>query len=147
MNFEPQGKEEHEFTIKYWTVFVQYFVNILHLQDFPLNVPIWSLFICDCSWASSWLTKDNEDVKRMTMNSSIPRKKDLIQSVQRQVKTLIERKDAKNMQIFQDWNTFRCSRITLLSDPAAKLIRQRVHVLSDSKLCAGVSNPDPFKIG
>ena len=47
------------------------------------------------------------------------------------------------MQILQDWNKFRWSRITLLCDPAAKLTRMKVHALSDSTLCDGVSNPEP----
>ena len=48
------------------------------------------------------------------------------------------------MQILRDWNTFRWSRITLLSgDPAAKVIRVKVHMFSDSTLCVGVSNLDP----
>ena len=59
------------------------------------------------------------------------------------MKTLIERKDAYNMQILQDWNTFRRSSVTLPSDPASKLIRMKVCVFSDSALCLGVSNPDP----
>ena len=62
--------------------------------------------------------------------------------VQRQVQTLIERKDAYNMQVSQDWKTFRWSRIALLGDPAAKLNRMKVHLLSDSTLCVGISNPD-----
>ena len=60
------------------------------------------------------------------------RTQDSIQSVQRQVRN-IDR--SHNMQIFQEWNTFRGSRSTLLSDPAAKLIRIKAHVFSDS--------PDP----
>ena len=31
-------------------------------------------------------------------------RQDLIRSAQRQVKTLIDRKDAKNMQTLQDWH-------------------------------------------
>ena len=69
----------------------------------------------DCLWASSCLTKDHEDFKRMAMNKSFPTTQGVILSVQRQVKTLIDRKDAKNMQILQDWKTFRWSRITLLT--------------------------------
>ena len=64
-------------------------------------------------------------------------------SGQRQVQTLTERRDAYNMQVSQDWKTFRWSRITLLSDTAGKLIRMKVHVFSDSTLCVGVSNPAP----
>ena len=37
-----------------------------------------------------------------------------------------------------DWNAFRWSRITLLSDPAAKLTRMKVYVLSGSTLRGGV---------
>ena len=73
------------------------------------------------------------------MNESFPRIQDLIQSVQRQMQTMIQRKDVYNMQIWQDWNTFRWSRITLLNDSAAKLITMKVHVFSDSQLCVGVS--------
>ena len=75
----------------------------------------------------------------MTTNNSFPRTQDLIQSVQRQVQTLIERTDAYNMQVSQDWETFRWSRVRLLSDPASKLIRMKVHVFSDSALCVGAS--------
>ena len=39
--------------------------------------------------------------------------------MQRQVRTFTERKDAYNMQVSQDWKTFRWSRTMLLSDPAA----------------------------
>ena len=70
------------------------------------------------------------------MNKSVPRKQDLTQSVHRVVKTLIGRKDAYKMQILQHGNTLRWARITLLSDPAAQLIRMKIHVLSDSFLCA-----------
>ena len=77
------------------------------------------------------------------MHSGVPRTQDLIRSVQRRVKSLIERQDAYNVQILQDWNTFRWSRMLLLSGPAAKLIKMKVHVFSDSTLCVGVSNPDP----
>ena len=45
------------------------------------------------------------------------------------------------MQVLQDWNTFRWSRIPSPSDPTAKLIRMKFHVFSDSTLCVGVSNP------
>ena len=50
--------------------------------------------------------------------------------------------DAYNMQISQDWNTFRWSRLTLLSFPAAKINQDEIRVLT--ALCVGVSNPtDP----
>ena len=73
------------------------------------------------------------------MNKSFLRTTVLIQSVQRQVQTLIERKDAYTVQVSQDWKILRWSRTTLLSDPAAKLIRMEVHAISD----CSVSNPDP----
>ena len=81
------------------------------------------------------------------MNFSFPKTQGLIQSEQRQVTTLIDCKDAYNMQILQDWNIFRWSIITLLRDRAAKLIRMKVRVFSDSTLCVGVSNPDPSILG
>ena len=43
----------------------------------------------------------------------------------------------------QDCETLRWSTITLLSDPAAKIIRMKVHVFTDSTSCVGVTNPDP----
>ena len=39
------------------------------------------------------------------------------------------------MQIQQDWNTFRWSRVTLLSDPAAKVLRMNVRVFSIHIVC------------
>ena len=50
-------------------------------QYFQLVVPIWNHFTSHCLWASSWLTKDHEDCKRMTMSQSFPRTQDFIQSV------------------------------------------------------------------
>ena len=79
----------------------------------------------------------------MATNKSFPQTQVLIQTMQRQVQTLIERKDSYMMQVSQDWKTFRWSRTTLLSNPAAKLIRMKVHVFSDSTLCVGISNPGP----
>ena len=51
-------------------------------------------------------SKDHEDSKRMAMNRRFPRTQYLMQSVQRQVKTLIERKYAYKMQVSQDWKHF-----------------------------------------
>ena len=79
----------------------------------------------------------------MAMNKSFHRTQDLMQSVQRQVKTLIDRKDGYNMRTLQEWNTFRWSRNTSLSDPAANLIRMKACAFSDSTLCVGVSNSNP----
>ena len=73
---------------------------------------------------------------------SFPRTQEGIQSVQRLVLTLIERADAYNMKVLQHWKTFRWSRHTLLRDPASKLIRMNVHVVSDFTSCVGVSNLD-----
>ena len=66
-------------------------------------------------WASSWLTKEHEDFKRMVMKRGFPRTQNLT----------------------------RVQRLTLLSGPAAKLIRIKVHVFSDSTMCVAVSSPDP----
>ena len=40
--------------------------------------------------------------------------------MQRQVQTRIERKDSLNMQVSKDWNTFRSSRLALLSVQGSK---------------------------
>ena len=81
--FKPQSEEEHE-------IHNQIFDSIgkgpINLRPFPLNVAIGSELTTDCLCASSWLTKDHEDFKRMAMNESYPRTQILIQSVQRQVK-------------------------------------------------------------
>ena len=115
--------------------------NPTNFQDFQLNVALWSQFSSDYLWASSWLTKDHEDFKRMAMKKSFPRTQDLIQSVQRQVKTLVERKYAYNMQISQDCNTIRWSRVALLGYLGAKLIRMKVYVFSDSTLESRIQIP------
>ena len=91
------------FTIKYWTGPVQDLVKTPpNLEASPRNVAIRSLCTSDRLWASSWTTKDHEDFKSMAIKK---RTQDLIQSVQRHVKILIDRKDAYNRQILQDWNT------------------------------------------
>ena len=74
------------------------------------------------------------------MHKSFPSTQDLKQSAHRQVKILIDRKNAYNMQVSKDSNTFRWSRTTLSGDSAAKLIRMKVRVFSEFTLCVGVSN-------
>ena len=42
-----------------------------NIQDFLPNVAICSQFTSDCLWASSWLTKEHEDLKRFdTVNTA-----------------------------------------------------------------------------
>ena len=73
-------------------------------HDFPFNFAVWSQFASDCLWeASFWQSKDHEEFKRVALNRSFPRTQVLTQSVQRQVQALMERKDAYNMQVLQDW--------------------------------------------
>ena len=76
---KPQSKEEHEFHNQVLDSICarcgQYPTN---LQYSPLNVAMWSHFTSDCLWASSWLAKDHEDFKRMAMNGSFRRTRDLI---------------------------------------------------------------------
>ena len=88
----------------------------------------------DCLWASLWLSKDHEEFNRVAVNKSFPRTLVFMESVQRQAQTLINRKDTYNMQVSQDWKTFRWSRITLLSDTATEWIRMKVHVCSNNTL-------------
>ena len=55
---------------------------------------------------------------------------------------LTDRKETYNVQILQDWKTFRWSRITVLSDPVAKLIRMKgSRVFRFHMMCW--SQPDP----
>ena len=51
------------------------------------------------------------------------------------------------MQVLQAWKTLRWPRLTLLTGPAAGLVKMKVHVYSDSILRVGVSNPGPSNIG
>ena len=60
-----------------------------------------------------------EQGPRVAMNKSFPRTQVLIQSVQRQVETLISRTEAYKMEVSKDWKTFTWSRISLLSHTAA----------------------------
>ena len=89
--FKPQSEEEHEFYYQVLdSVCARFGKDPNNLQDFPLNVAIWSQFTSDCLWASSWLTKDHEDFKTMAMKKNFSRTQHVIQSVHGQVKTLIE---------------------------------------------------------
>ena len=144
-NFEPYSEEEHEFL---QTHVEQYLCHISwrsNLQEFPAQrfdvEPINSRAIAyGLHLGAQRTTKIS---KRMAMNRNFQGRKDLIQCVQRQVKTLIDRTDAYSMQKVHGWKTFHWSRNTMLSDPAAKLIRMEVHVYSDATMRVGVSNPDP----
>ena len=118
--FKPRSHEEHEFCNQVLdSIFARLgkYLSISKISD----VAIWSQFTSDCLWASSCFATDQEDFRRMVMKKSVSRTHDLTQSGQRQVKTLLDRKDAYIMQILKNWNIFRWSRITLLSDLAAKL--------------------------
>ena len=91
------ARRSTNFAIKYLESSCAIFgIHPSNLQDFPLNVAIWSQFTSDCLRASSWHTQDHEDFKRMAMNESFPRIKDFILAAQGHVKTLIERKDASS---------------------------------------------------
>ena len=63
----------------------------------------------------------DEDFNRTGMNNSFPRTHDFIQSVQRQVQTLIERKDAHNVQVSQDWKN-----ISLVKNYVAEKSRSKI---------------------
>ena len=85
------------FTIKYWTVHVQELVNI---------PPIFKISRSTLRFGANLQATAYElhlGLQRITKTS-----KDLIQSVQRQVKTLIDRKDAHNQQILnQNWSGWK----------------------------------------
>ena len=97
-----RARRSTKFTTKNCTVFVKDLVNIPSI--FKITQPINERLLM----ASSWLTKDHEDFRRIAVGERFPRTKDLIQSVQRQVKIQIGRKDAYNMQISQDRTHFDC---------------------------------------
>ena len=129
-NFKPQREEEYEFYNRVLNSFCARFGNDpTNLQAVLLNVAIWCQFTSSCIWASSWLTKgsrrfqkdgDEQEHSKHTRFGTV--------CATTSEKILIDRKDAYNDQILQDWNTFRWY-------PAAKLTRMKVHVFSDSTLC------------
>ena len=105
-NLKRQSEEEHEFYNQVLNIIcARFFWYPDNLQDFPLNDAILSQFTSDCCI-------------RMAMNQSFPRTQDLIQSVQRQVKILII-----SYASLARLEHISRSRIRLLVDPAAKLIR------------------------
>ena len=56
---KPQSEEEHEFYNQVLnSICARFGKDLANLQDFLLNVAIWSQFTSDCLWASSWLSKD-----------------------------------------------------------------------------------------
>ena len=112
-NLSRRVRRSTNFTITYWTVFVQHLVHIPPISKISRSTlrSRANSRATDCLWASSWPTNDHEDFKRMMMEESFPRTHDLIQPVQRQVKIMIGRNDAENMQILQEWNILRCSTI------------------------------------
>ena len=117
------------------------YLNSLH--DSPLNVASWSQHTSDHLWASFWPSLDHEHFQASCDKFQFSKTPALIQPVQPQVLALVESNSAHNMQVTQGWQTFRWLRFTLLSFPAATLIRLQIDEFSDSTLCVGISNPDP----
>ena len=77
-SFKPRSEEEHEIHNQIKNSVCARLGNDPNmLQDFRLNVAIWSQSTSDCLWASSWLTKDREDFKRMAMSRRFPSTQDL----------------------------------------------------------------------
>ena len=140
-----RARRSTNFTIKYWTVYVQYLVGIFSFFKISSS----TLRFGANSRATAWgfilantglrrLQKDgNEqelpkvarfDAVRTTRSENTNRSKRHIQF-------------AHMAGLDTLW-----SRITLLSGPAATLVRMKVHVFSDSTVCVGVSNPNPSEI-
>ena len=88
------------------------------LRDFPVKKVIWSRFTQRL--IVGFIFTD-EDFKRTARNNSFPRTQDFTQSVQRQVQKLIERKDAHNMPVSQDWNN-----ISFVKNYVAEKSRTRI---------------------
>ena len=77
-SFKPQSDEEHEFYNRVLDVMCARFGKYpANLQDFKLNVTIWSKLTRDCLLASSWLAEDHNDFKRMATNKTFPSTQDL----------------------------------------------------------------------
>ena len=73
MIFESQSEEEHELSNQNLDkTCARFGQDPRHLQDYPLNVAIWSQFKSDCSRPSFWLTKDHEDCKQDGDEQKLP---------------------------------------------------------------------------
>ena len=96
-----------------WKFTMKYMYISCNLQDFPLNVAIWSQVASDCFWASPWRPDDHEEFERMVTNKSFPRTQDLIQSVQRQenIDRSLNPKNNKNRKIQKNKNFKKRTKI------------------------------------
>ena len=82
-SFEPQHQKEQEFfTMVLHSIWTKFWKDPTGLRYFPLKRAVWSQFTSGCSWASFWLSKDDEDFQRVAMNQSFPRTQDLTQTLQ-----------------------------------------------------------------
>ena len=60
--FKPQSEEEDEIYNQILNSFcARLGEDPTNLQDSPLNAAIWSQFLSDWLWASSWLTEDRHE--------------------------------------------------------------------------------------
>ena len=108
---------------------------LINLQDFPVNVAIWSQFTSDCLWLSSWLTKDEQTFLRNTRFDTVRA------TTSKHIDRLQRRIQHANLAGLEHISLVK--KYVVLSDPAPTLIKMKVHVFSDAPLCVGVSNPDP----
>ena len=96
-----RARKRTNFTIKYWTVFVQDLFKILPIPRFPTQrcdvEPMHERLLMGFILAyqrSRRLQKDGDEKKPRTQNFK--------KSVQRQMETMIELKDAHNMHVLHD---------------------------------------------
>ena len=82
-------------------------------------------------------------LKRMAMEKRFPRTQDWIQSVQRQVQTLIDRIDRTQYAGIAGLEDFSLVKNYVTEWSSCKIIKIRVRLFSDYTFFIGVSNPDP----
>ena len=93
-NFKPQSEEKHEHFNHILNSICAGVVKILPIiRIYRSTLRFGANLRATAHGLHFWLAKDHDDFKWMAMNKSFPSTQDLIQSVQRQVKTLIYRKD------------------------------------------------------
>ena len=140
----PRSEDEHEiYNLVLNSIFAKFGKYLKNLQDSPLNVAIWASSRATAYGLHLGLQRITKTSIGWQWREASQGRKIWHSLYNDKVKILIDRKDSYNMQILQDWKTFRWSGNTWLSNAAAKSIRMKVHVFSGSTSCVGVSHPDP----
>ena len=116
--FKLQNHQERErYTMVWHSICGRIWERPTDLRNCPINIAIWSQFASDCLWALFWPSKDHEEFRRVAMNKSSA-----------QHTSFNGVRAATSTEADRSQSCMHYAGIAGLENPAAKLIKMKVHV-------------------